>query len=331
LSSPTSASERRSSSPLVPSAQAAEPTRGAPPGPAPRSRRHHDLGRLVWAAPALAFLAVFFVYPLWLLVDTSLREVSLGTVALPDNPFVGTENYRALGEDPDFRAAVPRTVLFLIGTVSVQLVVGVMLAQVLTQRMRGLSVPRFIVYFVWLLPPVVSGAIWKFALDGTEQGAVNAALLALGVIDDPILFLTTPTLTMGVIAMVNAWAGIPFVAIVMTAALKDVPEELYEAARVDGASPLRRFWHVTLPQVAPTLGILSALLIIYSFKAFDFIFVLSQGGPGTATATVPFLAYLVAFVQFDFGTGSAIGTLSVLFALLCATPYIVSTWRERRP
>jgi multiple sugar transport system permease protein len=330
LSSPTSASERRSSSPLVPSAQAAEPTRDAPPGPAPRSRRHHDLGRLVWAAPALAFLAVFFVYPLWLLVDTSLREVSLGTVALPDNAFIGTENYRALGEDPGFRAAVPRTVLFLIGTVSVQLVVGVMLAQVLTQRMRGLSVPRFI-YFVWLLPPVVSGAIWKFALDGTEQGAVNAALLALGVIDDPILFLTTPTLTMGVIAMVNAWAGIPFVAIVMTAALKDVPEELYEAARVDGASPLRRFWHVTLPQVAPTLGILSALLIIYSFKAFDFIFVLSQGGPGTATATVPFLAYLVAFVQFDFGTGSAIGTLSVLFALLCATPYIVSTWRERRP
>jgi ABC-type glycerol-3-phosphate transport system permease component len=110
---------------------------------------------------------------------------------------------------------------------------------------------------------------------------------------------------MTVIAFINAWAGIPFVAIVMTAALKDVPEDLYEAGKVDGASPLKRFWHITLPTVAPTIGIVTALLIIYSFKAFDFIFVLSQGGPGTATSTVPFLAYLVAFTQFDFGLGSA--------------------------
>jgi multiple sugar transport system permease protein len=185
--------------------------------------------------------------------------------------------------------------------------------------MRGLAFPRFVVYFVWLLPPVVSGAVWKFALDGSEQGAVNTALIALGVIDDPILFLTEPLVAMTVIAFVNAWAGIPFVAIVMTAALKDVPEDLYEAARMDGASASRRFGHITLPSVAPTIGILSALLIIYT-----------QGGPGTSTATVPFLAYLVSFVQFDFGVGSAIGLLSVLFALLCASPYIVNTWKEGR-
>jgi ABC-type sugar transport system permease subunit len=267
---------------------------------------------------------------MWLLVDTSLREVSLGTAARPDNPFVGLENYRTLAADPDFRGAVPRTIAFLVSTVAVQLVVGIALAQVLAQKMRGLAFPRFVVYFVWLLPPVVSGAVWKFALDGSEQGAVNTALIALGVIDDPILFLTEPLVAMTVIAFVNAWAGIPFVAIVMTAALKDVPEDLYEAARMDGASASRRFGHITLPSVAPTIGILSALLIIYSFKAFDYIFVLTQGGPGTSTATVPFLAYLVSFVQFDFGVGSAIGLLSVLFALLCASPYIVNTWKEGR-
>jgi multiple sugar transport system permease protein len=290
----------------------------------------NQTSRFLWAAPAITFLVLFFLYPLWLLIDTSLREVSLGSVARTDNPFVGLENYRALAQDPDFRAAVPRTILYLIGTVSIQLVIGIALAQVLVQRMRGLVIPRFIVYFVWLLPPVVSGAVWKFALDGSEQGAVNTALLAAGLIDDPILFLTSPTLTMTVIAFINAWAGIPFVAIVMTAALKDVPEDLYEAGKVDGASPLKRFWHITLPTVAPTIGIVTALLIIYSFKAFDFIFVLSQGGPGTATSTVPFLAYLVAFTQFDFGLGSAIGMVAVVFALVCASPYIVNTWKERR-
>jgi multiple sugar transport system permease protein len=289
-----------------------------------------DAARFIWAAPAMIFLLIFFLYPMWLLVDTSLREVSLGTAARPDNPFVGLENYRTLAADPDFRGAVPRTIAFLVSTVAVQLVVGIALAQVLAQKMRGLAFPRFVVYFVWLLPPVVSGAVWKFALDGSEQGAVNTALIALGVIDDPILFLTEPLVAMTVIAFVNAWAGIPFVAIVMTAALKDVPEDLYEAARMDGASASRRFGHITLPSVAPTIGILSALLIIYSFKAFDYIFVLTQGGPGTSTATVPFLAYLVSFVQFDFGVGSAIGLLSVLFALLCASPYIVNTWKEGR-
>jgi multiple sugar transport system permease protein len=221
--------------------------------------------------------------------------------------------------------------MFLVGTVAVQLVVGIALAVALVQRFRGLSVPRFIVYFVWLLPPVVSGAIWKFALDGTEQGAINGALVALGLVDSPILFLTTPWIAMVVIGFVNAWAGIPFVAIIMTAALKDVPEELYEAGKVDGASPRQRFLHITLPSVAPTIAILSALLIIYSFKAFDYIFVLTQGGPGTSTATVPFLAYLVSFTQFDFGVGSAIGTVSMVFAILCASPYIISTWKERRP
>jgi multiple sugar transport system permease protein len=289
----------------------------------------NDRRRLLWALPALAYLAIFFVYPLWLLVDTSFREVSLGTAGQSGNPLVGTQNYSTVLADEAFRAAIPRTVIFLVTTVLVQLVIGMALAIVLNQRFRGLTIPRFLVYFVWLLPPVVSGAIWKFALDGSEQGAVNTMLLRYGLVDEPVLFLTSPNVALAVIAFVTAWAGIPFVAIVLTAALKDVPEELYEAAKVDGATPWRRFRSVALPSMGPTVGVLSSLLIIYSFKAFDYIFMLTQGGPGTSTATVPFLAYVVSFAQFDFGLGSTIGVFSVLFALLCASPYIVKTWKER--
>jgi multiple sugar transport system permease protein len=285
--------------------------------------------RMLWAAPALGFLAVFFLYPLWLLIDTSLREVSLGTAGQSGNPWVGTANYQAVLADPEFQAAVPRTLAFLVVTVVLQLVGGLCVALVLHQRFRWLTIPRFLVYFVWLLPPVVSGAIWKFALDGSSQGAVNALLTGTGLVDDPVLFLTQPTLALAVIAFVTAWAGIPFVAIVLTAALKDVPEDLYEAAKVDGASPLRRFRSVALPSMGPTIGILSALLIIYSFKSFDYIFMLTQGGPGTSTSTVPYLAYLVSFTQFDFGLGSTVGVIAVVFAILCALPYIVRTFKER--
>ncbi len=304
-------------------------TRAWPRGGRSMLSTSNDRRRLFWAAPALGYLAFFFLYPLWLLVDTSVREVSLGTAGQRGNPLVGASNYRSVLADHAFLGAIPRTFLFLLATVAIQLVLGMCLALVLNQRFRLLSVPRFLVYFVWLLPPVVSGAVWKFALDGSEQGAVNAMLLRTGIVHEPVLFLTQPTLAMGLIAFVTAWAGVPFVAIVLTAALKDVPEELYEAAKVDGAGPWRRFRSVALPSMASTIGILSSLLIIYSFKAFDYIFIMTQGGPGTSTATVPFLAYVVSFTQFDFGLGSAIGVMSVLFALLCASPYIIRTWKER--
>jgi multiple sugar transport system permease protein len=300
------------------------------PGHRPRRGRRTGLAKLAFALPALGFLLVFFVYPLALLVDTSLREVSLGSAADGDNPLVGTENFRTILADQAFREAVPRTAAFLVGSVLLQLLLGLAVALVLNERFRGVAVPRLLVYFVWLLPPVVSGAIWKFALDGTEQGAVNGALLALGLIDAPVLFLTRPLLAMVVITFVTAWAGVPFVAIVLMAALRDVEVELYEAARVDGCGPWQRFRSVTLPAVMPTIGILATLLLIYSFKAFDYIFVLTLGGPGTSTSTVPFLAYLFSFAQFDFGLGSAIGVISVVTALLFAVPYLLQARKEQR-
>jgi multiple sugar transport system permease protein len=311
-------------------------TRPAPAGSptAPRRwrrRRATSSRRLLFALPALVFLAVFFVYPLALLVDTSVRQVSLGTAAGGDNPSVGLDNFRTVLADEGFRAAVPRTVVFLIGSVLLQLLVGLAVGLVLNERFRGAALPRLLVFFVWLLPPVVSGAIWKFALDGTQQGAVNDALLGLGLIDSPILFLTDPTVAMAAITFVTAWAGVPFVAIVLMAALKDVSQELYEAARVDGAGAWQRFRSVTLPAIAPSLGILATLLLIYSFKAFDYIFVLTLGGPGTSTATVPFLAYLFSFAQFDFGLGSAVGVVSVVAALFFAIPYLLQARREQRP
>ncbi|MEV0001516.1 sugar ABC transporter permease [Micromonospora sp. NPDC050980] len=296
----------------------------------PAARRRGPSGRLLFALPAFAFLIVFFVYPLGLLFDTSVREVSLGSAATPGNPLVGAENYRTVLAETAFREAVPRTLIFLIGSVALQLVLGLCVALVLNERFRGVAIPRFLIYFVWLLPPVVSGAVWKYALDGTEQGAVNDALLALGVVDSPVLFLTRPAVALAAITLVTAWAGVPFVAIVLTAALKDVPGELYEAARVDGCGSWHRFRWVTLPSVTPTLSILGTLLLIYSFKAFDYIFVLTQGGPGTSTSTVPYLAYLYSFAQFDFGLGSAIGVVSVVTALVFAVPYLLQVRKEEQ-
>jgi ABC-type sugar transport system permease subunit len=278
--------------------------------------------------PAVGFLVLFFLYPLYLMVDMSLREVSIGTVARSDNDFVGLANYQTVFGSADFLAAVPRTALYVAGTVVLQLVLGLALAVILTSRLRGVHVGRTLVFFVWLLPPVVSGVVWRLLLEGTASGALNHVLLRLGVVDTPYVFLTKPAVAMTAITLINTWAFVPFASIVFMAALQNVPEDVYEAAKVDGAGPGRRFRSITLPFVAPTVAIVALLLTIYSFKTFDFIYVLTTGGPGSATSTIPFLAYLRSFVQFDFGVGSAIAVLAVGAALLLALPYLVRAQRE---
>lgn len=300
----------------------------ARPGRPQTGRR--ELRRLLYALPAFAFLLLFFVYPLYLMVDLSLHEVSIGTVAVGDNPGVGLDNYRTVLDDDAFRAAVPRTLLFLVATVVGQLVLGLGVALLLLERFPGLRIARSLVFFVWLLPPVVSGAIWRFMLNGTDNGVFNWVLDALGRTGEPVSFLTDNPLAMGAVTLVNTWAGIPFVSIVMLAALQGVPTELYEAARVDGATPLKRFTSVTLPTIAPMLAILTVLLTIYAFKTFDYILVLTRGGPGTDTSTVPFLAYLTSFSEYDFGVGAAIGVLAVLASLVLSVPYLLQVRREDR-
>jgi len=289
-----------------------------------------ELRRLAYAAPAFAFLLLFFVYPLYLMVDLSLHDVSIGTVARDDNEGVGLENYRTVLAEPDLHAAIPRTAIFLVATVLGQLALGLGVAVLLNERLPGLRLARSLVFFVWLLPPVVSGAIWRFMFSGTENGIFNWLAARLGRDGEPTSFLTENPLAMGVVTLVNTWAGVPFVAIVLLAALQSVPGELYEAARMDGASAFRRFVDVTLPTVAPTLAILAVLLTIYAFKTFDYIVVLTRGGPGTDTSTVPFLAYLRSFTQYDFGEGAAIGVLAVLASLVLAAPYLLQVRRERQ-
>lgn len=307
------------------------PSAAAPLAPAGTSRRRRGpaLGRrLGFAAPALAFLGLFFLYPLFLMARMSLQEVSLGTAARSDNPFVGLANYREVLTDADFLAAVPRTAIFVVVTVALQLVLGLALAVLLNSRVRGMRIGRSLVFFIWLLPPAVSGAIWKFLFTGTEQGPVNFVLDRLGLIDEPIVFLIRPAIALVIIILVNAWAYMPFVAIVFMAALQSVPEDVYEAAKVDGASPARRFRAITLPFLAPTIAIVTLLQLIYSFKQFDFVYVLTQGGPGTATSTVPYLAYVTSFAKYNFGEGSAIGVVAVVAALLLALPYVLRASKQ---
>lgn len=284
--------------------------------------------RLWFAAPAMIYLLVFFGYPMLVLADMSFRKVSLGTAVKGEQPWVGIENYQAVLTGEDFLAAVPRTVIFVVVVVVAILVLGLVLALTLKEQLAGVRIGRFLIFFAWLFPPVVTGAVWRYILNGTEDGLANYVLLNLNLIQEPIGFLVNPTVSMGVLAFLTVWTGLPFVTLVLISSLQGVSQELYEAALLDGASPPQRFWAVTRPAIWPAFAMLAILEAIYVYKVFDLILIMTGGGPGTSTATVPFLAYMSAYGENDFGQAAAYGVIGVAVGVAIALPYLLRVRRS---
>lgn len=296
-------------------AASGRPGRG-PAGPAPllRQLRRLPAGYLV---PSLVVLALLGILPLIDLVTMAFSDVG------PTNlvgvwEWTGTENLRAVFDDPGFWQAVRATALFTAVLLVIDLTVGFLGALALTTGTRAAKVTIRVMVFVWALPPLVSGSVWKFLLAG--DGAVNAVLGAVGL--DPVTWLSSPRLALWSVSLVAAWASIPFAVLIIHGGLLDLPQDVIEAARIDGASLWQLVRRVIVPILAPTLTILVVLIVLYGFRSFDFVFVMTEGGPGTATTTLPYLAYRTAFRTYDFGVGSAVALLSMAAVVLLAVPYV---------
>jgi len=183
--------------------------------------------------------------------------------------------------------------------------------------------------FVWALPGVVVGNLWRFLLAG--DGPVDALLLRLHLVAVPVPWLVDGWLALVSLSLVNAWMVLPFSTLVMRAAVQDVPRDQLEAAALDGAGALRQFRTVTLPYLRPTLAVLAILLVVNGFRSFDLIYVMTSGGPGTATSTLPFLAYRQAVQGFQFSLGAATAVLSLALVLVFALGYSVSSRQRAVP
>jgi multiple sugar transport system permease protein len=300
-------------------------------GPGRRTRRSlSGIGSrrtLLYAAPAAVFLALFAVFPLIQLIRMSVSDVRVDTLN-SDWQFVGLENVIRNFGDGAFGGVIVNTVVF-VGIVTVLGLIGGLGAAILlapTGKWPGLILGLLV--FVWALPPVVNGSVWKFLLG--SQGLFNSILMDLGLASTAVPFLYDDRLALVSIALVNSWVVIPFNALVYRAAIIGIPGELFEAARVDGATRWQEIRHIIVPSVRATTLILIVLTIVYGFRSFDFIYVMTFGGPGTATTTLPFLGYLQAFVRFDFGLGAATALIAVLMVLVLAVLYARGVRKEEK-
>jgi multiple sugar transport system permease protein len=269
----------------------------------------------------LVYLLAFVGFPIVFNVTMSVQEVTLGNLSELNRPFVGLDNYREAIADPAFAKVVVNSIVFVGANVIAQVGLGLGVALFFSQRFPGAHYLRGLLLSSWMLPALVVGALWKW-LFATEYGVVNYALATLRAIGAPVHWLSDPAVALASVTLANIWFGMPFSMILIAAALVGIAPELYEAAALDGAGAVARFRHVTLPALRPTLLAVACLVTIYTMRAFDLIFAMTQGGPVDASNVLPLLSYQLSFQQFHFGIGAAVGTFAFGVVLVVALAYV---------
>lgn len=276
--------------------------------------------RAAWLflAPMLLALAAVAGWPLLRTVGFSFTDAYLDDLA--NWRFVGAANYLSLAQDPQWWRAVGNTLVFTLVSVSLETALGLVIALTLDAHLPGRGLLRAAVLIPWAIPTVVSAKMWAWMLNDL-YGVVNHVLLVLGLIAEPWAWLGDPVLSMASVIAVDVWKSTPFVALLALAALQVVPRELYEAARIDGAGPVRSFVSVTLPLIRPALLVAVIFRGLDALRVFDVIYVLTGNSAGTATMSVYARQQLVEFQ--DVGYGSAAATC--LFLVVALVTVIVVT------
>jgi ABC-type sugar transport system permease subunit len=284
--------------------------------PAPASgpgRRTRPIG-VLFLLPAALMSLVLVAFPLVGLLVASLFDWKLTRPGAWR--FVGLENFGTILADAQFWRAMTTTGVFVVESVALQLVVGVAIALLFNHRLPGLGIVRTLFLAPMMIAPVFAGMIWRLCLSD-DFGILKYGLQILGW-DAPPLWLSDPAFALHTIVVISSWQWIPFVVLFVLAGLQVIPDELYEAARLDGAGAWRSFIAITVPLLAPILTTVLIFRVIDAIKVFDVIYATTAGGPGDSTQTISYLVYQQAMTFFDIGTGSAVASLMLLTVALLA-------------
>lgn len=270
--------------------------------------------------PALAVLGLIVGYPAVSGIWHSFHNKMIG---FAEPRWVGLQHYVNLSQDPAVLRSIWRTAVFAVTSVAIKLPLGLGVALLLNQNFKGRGLARGIVLLPWSLPLVVGVLIWSWMYSDLF-GVFNHLLIQAHIIRQPLNFLGDRDLAMPAVILVNIWRGFPFFAVNLLAGLQAIPDDLYEAGRVDGANRWQLFRHITLPGLSAVIMIVSLLSFIWTTNDFTSIWVLTKGGPGTATEIFPIITYKIAFIGLEIGRAAAIPVMllpffTVLIVLLTRT------------
>jgi multiple sugar transport system permease protein len=280
-------------------------------------RRSIWTGKGLFLVPAMLYLAALTFFPMVELVRMSFSHVTPEVLYKPW-PFVGLDEFQRAVSTADFREALFNTLIYVTVVLTSGLVGGLLAALVLWRSTPLASFTFGVIIFVWAMPPLVNGSVWRFLFD--QRGLVDSLLVSVHL--PAVFWLVDGKLPLISVALVNSWVAVPFATIVYRAALLDIPLEVLEAAAVDGAVPRQIVQYVVVPMLRPVMIVLAVLTVVYAFRSFDFIYIMTSGGPGTVSTTLPYLAYRLAFQTHQYSLGAATAVVSVLIVLVLAAVYV---------
>ena len=240
--------------------------------------------------------------------------------------FIGLSNYTEIFADEVFRKALVNTLIFTLSCLVFQFIIGFILALLFNKRFKIAKPIRGLLMIPWMMPMTVTALMFKFMFS-TDVGIINYILRSLGIIKENIEWLTTPGTAMAAVVIANIWIGIPFNTILISTGLTTIPQELYESASVDGANKIQKLINITIPLLKPTIESILVLGFIYTFKVYDLVYVMTEGGPVNSTHLLSTYSYKLSFDMFQYSKGSAVANVLFLILLLVGMLYIRITMK----
>lgn len=281
----------------------------------------------LYVLPAVVFILLFVVYPIGYNILISLQKYDISTFQNGVKEFIGLENYKSIFADQLFIKSVQNTFVYTIVCIIFQLGIGFLLALFFHKKFPGANFTSGLTLIAWVMPMLVIGIIWKWLWAG-DSGVINFLLLKWNLISEPILWLNDPKYAMTAVTITNIWVGIPFNMLLVVTGMTTISDDVYEAATIDGASKLQSLRYITIPLLKTTMVSAITIGFIYTFKAYDLIVGMTQGGPNHATEMISTLIYQENFTTFDFGKGSAMANVYFLIIFAVAIFYSKLVMKE---
>ena len=278
----------------------------------------------IFNIPSIIIVLLVMLYPMLYALWTSLHRYVFYRKTMP---FIWFSNYLSLLHDEEFIQSAIRTLVFATLNLSLVILIGFIVALVLNQDFKFRGIMRALVLIPWAVPPTASGLVWKMIYD-PQFGLLNGILRSLGLIQEYIPWLAMPRIAFVFLVITTAWRQFPLVAMIFLAGLQSIPNDIYEAAKVDGATSFQRFYKITLPLLRGSFLVVLILQTMFSLRAFDEIYSLTYGGPANSTVTMSFYMYFAAFNKMYFGRGAAIAYIIALITLAFSLFYIKIFYRE---
>ena len=270
--------------------------------------------------PGVAVTALLIIYPLFYIISMSFSENAIG-----QSGFAGLTNYLRLFKNPMFTSSIWNTLVWTLGTVIPAFLIGFILALLINRRgMRIKGVFRSLIFVAWIIPGVVKATAWKW-LFTTDGGMINHLLMSIGVIEKEIAWLSSPQYAMLSVIIVQVWACAPYVMLMMTAGLQQLPRDLYESAELDGAGWFKKLWYITLPMLKDVSFICVLMLLVWAINEFSLIFIMTSGGQNTTTLSI--LVYN-QFQVLNINSASASAVMQLLITMIFAALYVKFVIKE---